>query len=138
MINYQLIPSLYAWFQSVGISLASRYSLCKSNGETAHHLLFTCPFAIQHWSWVLRVLGLYMPLSLYVASYQRAFSASRDVSTRMIIVLVFFHLISSFWFTWNEATFNGNLRSRTRFQHMFLQRLKKKKKKISIEESRQI
>ncbi|XXG46540.1 hypothetical protein AAC387_Pa02g1358 [Persea americana] len=55
-----------------------------------------------------------MPLSLSIGFYRRAFSAARDVSTRMSIVSVFFHLISSFCFTWNEATFNGNLQSLTR------------------------
>lgn len=41
-----------AWTRSIGFILASQCYLCKADEEPDYHLFFSCPFAVEIWTWV--------------------------------------------------------------------------------------
>ena len=45
------------WALKIGVNLSSVCSLCNSDGESIGHLFFSCPYAIELRSWILKAAG---------------------------------------------------------------------------------
>ena len=109
-VLYRRIP-IDDWAQKIGINLSSVCSLCNlGSGSICLLFFFSCPYAIELWSWILKAAGFnstcFTPPYLWPS-----LSSGCDKLAKQGMTVVFFSNIYVIWKTRNEDRFLNKLSS---------------------------
>ena len=114
---------MQSWAHLVGINLASRCPLCKSQIEPDYHIFFACNHSTPLWNWTLSVYGKLQHSVPSAAGLWTALSLGLDEIGKKYMVSIFFEILCTIWFARKEATFSSNLISPIRLECLFPHRL---------------
>lgn len=100
--------------QSLGISLASRCSLCNSSTESDPHLFFFCPFASSVCTWVLIGAGIKPPYQFSPSWIWHKLSSNCDRLACKGASSIFFSSVFAIWKCRNNHIFRDVRASQTK------------------------
>lgn len=103
LLNYKLPTD--EKLQCIGINMIFMCSLCKTNQETMNHLFFSRSFATNLWTWLCKVLNIYV--HIYSSAIWESCSKASFPQGCFTIQSYYIFLVNAIRSTRNSARFNG-------------------------------